>query len=842
MNVTPRAADTTAIRMSRKTNCARLAAAVLASLLMCAEGAESLLIREARKALSENIPQAAIVKLKAALASIDLGIDERPIALRLLAEAQLNAERPSEALDALGLLPATDDADALLLRAFALTAGGRHEEALPIFQTIAATPNAPAAALLGHAESLQGIGRTRDAIEVLKTLVRSGRANPAARMRLANLLIDLGKSGEARELLRATPKGTEVDEHWRNYLDARIHLLDRKPQAALAAVTSLIGDPGMGMARPTGLTLNLHAAAKLVEAEAKLARSGPDAAEKSLESFLLQNPDSPHLDLIFRRLDRIYALEQNPSESTLNRMAIELPEHGAGLAQYYLGRLQIRQKFHDRAAATLATFLNRFANRRDRTDHPMTPHVHAALADVALAKGDLAAAEAALDAGSRTTKSDDLHGQFALRTALINLQQREFIRASTGFRTAARQSPWLKQRASFDAALAWLKQKNHARFNEEFKAYVAEFPDTIFAGSLRLEDGLERARSRNSQAPSVLRAFLTDFPGHPRRAEAQIAFAELALNEGKTAEAAKLAEAVPAENPSPEMIEQSEYLAVFLEDAKTPRDEEKVIASARNFISRHPASALLGEVRMKLGEVYFQREDFLKAQEQFETLAQKEPDGPYATPALFLAGQCAMRLLNNDALNRALELFGSVAEKHGPLEQYARLQQAIIKNKLGAPEDAVRIYDSILSRAQPLEVELRLAALTGKGDNLVTLGKGDPKQFSAAIATYEQVMSAAGASPSWRNQAAYKKAKVLQQLEKNDEAITVFYDILNKTAPRETFWFSKAGFDAAGIAEARREWKSAAGIYDKMAAVPGPHAEQARQRAKTLRLEHFLWD
>ena len=291
------------------------------------------------------------------------------------------------------------------------------------------------------------------------------------------------------------------------------------------------------------------------------------------------------------------------------------------------------------------------------------------------------------------------------------------------------------------------------------------------------------------------------------------------------------------------MVEHSEYLAVFLEDAKAPRNEEKVIVSARDFITKYPASALLGEVRMKLGEVYFLREDFLKAQEQFETLALKEPDGPYATPALFLAGQCAMKLLNAEALNRALELFGSVAEKHGPLEQHARLQQAIIKNKLGAPEDAVKIYDSILSTTQPLEPELRLAALTGKGDNLVTLGKGDPKQFSAAIATYEQVMATAAASPTWRNQAAYKKAKVLQQLEKNDEAITVFYDILNKkTAPRETFWFSKAGFDAAGIAEARREWKSAAGIYEKMAAVPGPHAEQARQRAKTLRLEHFLWD
>ena len=839
MNVTIGQRNATEIRSASGGKCARVAAAVLVALPMISAGEEPTLIAEARQALSENIPQAAIVKLKAALATPGIGSGDRATALRLLAEAQLNAERPSEALDALALLPDSSDTHSLLLRALALTAAGRHEEALPIFRTIAATPNAPATALLGQAESLQALGRTAAAVEILKSFVFTGHAHPAARLRLANLLIELGKTGEARGILRATPKGADVDVHWRHYLDARIHLLERNPQAALRDLAPVIGEPGS--ARPAGLTQSLYAAAKLAEAEAKLARSGPDAAEKVLESFLLQNPDSPQIEIVFRRLDQIYALEQNPGESALNSMAAELPEHGAGLAQYYLARLQLRQKLHDRAATSLRKFLDRFANRADRPDHPMTPNVHAALADVALAQGDLAAAESALDAASRTAKSDDMRGQIALRTALINLQQGEFVRASTGFRTAAQHSPALKQRASFDAALAWLKQKNHERFAEEFKAYLAEFPDPTFAGSLRLEEGLVQARSRDLRAATVLRAFLAEFPNHPRRAEAQIAFAELALNDGKPAEAAKLANAVAAETASPEMIEQGEYLAVFLEDAKSPRDEGKVIASAREFISRHPSSPLLGEVRMKLGEVYFHREDFLKAQEQFETLALKQPDGSYATPALFLAGQCSMKLLNNEALNRALELFGAVAEKHGPLEPHARLQQAIIKNKLGAPDDAVRIYDSILSAPQPVEPELRLAALTGKGDNLVALGK---TQFSAAIATYEQVIATAGASPTWRNQAAYKKAKVLQQLDKNDEAITVFYDILSKgkSVPRETFWFAKAGFDAVGIAEARHEWKSAVGIYEKMSAVPGPHLEQSKQRAKTLRLEHFLWD
>jgi tetratricopeptide (TPR) repeat protein len=274
------------------------------------------------------------------------------------------------------------------------------------------------------------------------------------------------------------------------------------------------------------------------------------------------------------------------------------------------------------------------------------------------------------------------------------------------------------------------------------------------------------------------------------------------------------------------------------------RSDELVIARARDFIREHPASAVLDEVRMKLGEVYFRREDYLKAKEQFETLAREKPDGPHATPALFLAGQCAMKLLNTDSLNRALELFGAVIERHGPLEAHARLHQALVKSKLGAPDDAVKIYDSILAAQPPAELELRLAALTGKGDNLVALGKTDAKNFASAIASYDQVIATAGASPTWKNQAAYKKAKTLELEDRRDDALDIFYGILKSaaTGPRETFWFAKAGFDAAALVESRQQWKSAVGIYEKMAAIPGPHAEQARQRVRRLRLEHFLWD
>ena len=97
----------------------------------------------------------------------------------------------------------------------------------------------------------------------------------------------------------------------------------------------------------------------------------------------------------------------------------------------------------------------------------------------------------------------------------------------------------------------------------------------------------------------------------------------------------------------------------------------------------------------------------------------------------------------------------------------------------------------------------------------------------------------------WRNQALYKKGQGLKNLGRSDEALAAWYDVLDKTAPdgRDFFWYYKAGFDAADLFRTQQQWKSAVGIYEKMAKIPGPRAAEAKDRAAQLKLEKFLpWD
>jgi tetratricopeptide (TPR) repeat protein len=810
-------------------------------------------VREARRALSEGIPQVAIVKLETALRAADFPADERATALRLLAEAQLAAQKPEAALETLRPLGAFSDTAARLLRAHAHAALGHWEEALAIYQALNSVPDIPVSSIVGEAECLQARGRTAEAVATLEKLVASGGASLPARLRLASLLVELGQPRDARKLLETLPEGDLSETKWRRYIEARILLLEKKTDEAAHQLDAMLADKA-------GLSPELAAAATLAMAEArlagadpKLANSGIDAAEKLLFSFVRENPTSPQLDLVFRRLDQIFKLDPTPTERPLWDIVEDkdLPPGIRPLAYYYAMRMQMRAKDKDLGtiAKAIATFHEKYP------DHELTPQVLVIEAELAIRRGRYADAVKAYDEALHLTQSAALRAELSLRVALVHLaHQREFVLAAGRLREAGASSR-LRQIAAYDAAFSWLMQRDYAHFRKDVAAFAAQFSAPLLLGNLRLEEGLMLARTGAAEATSVLETFLHDFSRHPRLDEARLALAEIAFQDGRTEDAAVRAAAVKG---TPETAEQSEYLAIFLEDKKRPHDPARVIELARKFISRHDKSHLLTEVRMKLGQVYFTTDDYLHAQEQFATLAREQSTSEYAEAALFLAGQCGTKLMNTQALDLARDYFEQVATRKGPLATSARLQQAIIKNTLGNFDDAAKICDSIVG-TPGVEPEIRAAALVGKGDNLRALfekeapAEGTPKPatpgiretyLTQAIAAYDPLLATPGVAPLWRNQAAYKKGRALRDLTRLPEALAVFYDILDKTdaAQRETFWFSKAGSDAARILQDQGNWEAAANVYKKMTRLPGPHAAAAAEQVKKLKLEHFLWD
>lgn len=815
---------------------AALAFALLSSLGVAGHSANSPLAG-VRTALAENLPQIAIEKLEAldpaTLADAALKIE----AARLRADALLVLGRAEEALSVLKPWAREDDAETSLLQAHALARAGRWSEARVIYSRLSTAPDAPLAARLGVVEACQALGETGKAIAAIEPLAKAEGMPMSVRLRLASLYVENGQGARARQILRTLQPKEPEDVLWARYIEGRLFLLERQPAAARTVFASIVTPQ-------PHLTENLFVAATLGSVEARLLLQGPEVADNELETFIWRNPESAWLELAFRRLDQIYASERNPAESELQKWSKKPQVRRATLAQFYLAKLQVRGKKWEKAVASLDTFVRTYGN------HSFAPFAQLMRADVFIEKGDFADAVYALEAAARTAGDNAaLRAEIELRTGLVQFRQREFVLAANSLDQAAVRKTPVADIALYDSALAWLNQTNYERFLEAYQELGERAASGEMRGNLALEEGLVRTRLHDPAARETLRRFIAQFPSHPRVGEARLAEAEISFAGGQADEASQLLAVANAKPRSEETDDQGAYLAIFLADAKageSGKNVEKVIQLGRDFLRDRSKSALVPEVRMKLGEIYFRQTDYPNAETQFGTLVQETPQSAYAETALFLAGQSAMRTINAGSTERALGYFDEVVKRNGSLKLHAREQQAKIQSSLGKDTEAVALYDLILDAKQPVaDPELQAAALIGKGDTLVVLSRKEPAQLDAAIAVFNSLAARSDAGLTWRNQALFKKGKALDQLGRKAEAIAVFNDVLDSNLAakdREFFWFYKAGFEAARHYEQQSAWPSAVSIYDKIARIEGPRAAEAQTRARQLRVEHFLWN
>ncbi|MEI2421936.1 hypothetical protein V6O07_16790, partial [Arthrospira platensis SPKY2] len=104
--------------------------------------------------------------------------------------------------------------------------------------------------------------------------------------------------------------------------------------------------------------------------------------------------------------------------------------------------------------------------------------------------------------------------------------------------------------------------------------------------------------------------------------------------------------------------------------------------------------------------------DFLTAFELFSEVAESAPDPQTAAHAWFLAGRAASRLMDSDALEKAILAFEEAALGGGEIAARARYEQALLFNAGGNFEEAVVLLDRVA--ADTGDPRLRAAALIEK--------------------------------------------------------------------------------------------------------------------------------
>ncbi len=144
---------------------------------------------------------------------------------------------------------------------------------------------------------------------------------------------------------------------------------------------------------------------------------------------------------------------------------------------------------------------------------------------------------------------------------------------------------------------------------------------------------------------------------------------------------------------------------------------------------------------MKLGQLFFNREDYASAETYFTQLVQEAPASPLVETALFLGGQAAAKLMNPGAVDRALAFFDAVVGRQGPLRLYARQEQANIQSRLAHEDQAIALLDLIVSATPPADPQLRQASACGKADNLLALAAVNhaPDLINQAVTAYDEL-------------------------------------------------------------------------------------------------------
>jgi TolA-binding protein len=674
------------------------------------------------------------------------------------------------------------------------------------------------------------LGRPDEALKKFTLLIHDKEWTTRAQLRAAELYIERADAANARRLLQEMQPTSIAERRERRALRGRLELIQRRPERAIGIFQGLLK-------RPEGTPHSALITAVLGIAQAQMELKTPEVADDIIEQFIDRHPADPDLPHLFARLDELYRAEHKPSRNELERWVRSPEQPRRTFARWYLARFEIR------------------AGRRERARQLFTDLRHTSVKSQAIAPALVEFAQFEVDdkhfdeAISILGDASSFHPEWSLLSridflsAQVQYLARRFDRAAADFEQIARSgSPWQKV-ALFNASTGWLQVGNHSRFLTDYSEFEKAGGDEEARADLRLEEGLVQAGKGDEKAEKTLQQFVHDFPKNPRVSEALVSLAELAFHASppRIDEARKYLTRA-AESPTPAAAERADYLNIWIEEAARG-DETKVIELAKRFLERHGTSPFASEVRMKLAELYYRRQDFANAQTQFELIAQQAPDSSLGEKALFFAAESAMNSMGEHSLDRAIVLFDQVVRQNGALRWAARNEEAVIERKLGKPKDALALYDEVLkSDAAPSE---KREALCGKGDIFFEMGATDPSNYQRAIEIYDQLASDKNEPVHWRNQALFKKGLCLEKKSERANALATFYKILEEDARpdrrRELFWYYKAGFNAARLLEEDSKWESAAVIYEKLAAAGGSRSEEAKARLTNLRLAHFLW-
>src|SRR5437868_8273411 len=242
-------------------------------------------LAEATKPLREGVPEVAVVRLRTLLDNSLADETWRAVAEKL-AEAQVTAKQPEDALVLLADSRLHEVPSAKFWRAQALASLHRWAEALPLYEELAVATNPlfRGLATFGAAEMLRALGRQDEALAKMLVLLRDKEWSIPAGLRSAELYINKADAGNARPILDEMQPKLVAERKERRLLRGRLELVLQRPERAIAVFQALLK-------RPEGAAHDTLIAALFGIADAHLQLKTAEAGDDAIERFIDHHPE-----------------------------------------------------------------------------------------------------------------------------------------------------------------------------------------------------------------------------------------------------------------------------------------------------------------------------------------------------------------------------------------------------------------------------------------------------------------------------------------------------------------------------------------------------------------------
>ncbi len=797
--------------------------------------------RDAKLALSDQLPLVAAVRLNDLLASpeIKLSKAERQQVGLLRLEAFVRGRDYTQALAGDPLL---DKSNAEVRFWLALAEAGMGHLSNAAAHLAALEQTAGFAyrdeARLTRAHLLQQLGDDSDALKILDTMVEE-KSPAATHARLEAARIHL-INGDAD---RASPYIDGDDSTAAGYLRGWIALHQNAAESALAAFSALLDTPSEQLSRA------IYDGTRFGQAKAHLLAGRLPAARDAIFTLLDNASGSPLAEPAMRLLAGAEFAGDPTVRQKIDQWRSDVEaEHRSGIAAYISALIELRDDAGKVALDTLKQFL------KDHPNHELELSARLLLAELMINEGDLDDAKKLIAETGTLTAHPAILNQLDYLRGIAKFDGGDLNGAIVEFRKANRLEREYRARSgTFNIALARLHADLDVSVDELLEAHGNTLGREESSAELLLERGLYLARQGDGTAFEALGEYIRRFGDHRRAADAELALAELHLNQipPKPVSAREHIDSAKKRELTIDQREQLDHVAIWVEESAG--DDQLVVQLAERFLDQWPVSDLRPSVLMKLGETHYRLRQYSLASEAFTRLTTEAPNSAYTPAAQFFAAKAAGRSLEPEEQERAIGLWQKVVASNSAFASAARHEEGLLHMKLDDVDEAIKCFGEVLEMQPPPDDELRFAALCDAGQAWFTKSSADvtgDADFSSAISAFDAVLKDEAAPLEWRAQAAVRKGKCLEVIGQTTEALALYHEIMSaqdepvisNTTPQALDWYYRAGFASIRLLEREKNWRGAVAIASRLGRRVGPRSVEAENLADKLRLEHFIWD